>query len=86
MVRCSDDTYYTGITDDIPRRLAEHNGDSPGGAAYTQSRRPVVLAYSEVAADRSAALRREYQIKQFPRGEKLRLIEAASAPSPQSKK
>jgi len=71
-VRCSDGSLYTGVARDPERRLIEHNGT--GGAAYTRSRRPVTLVYREPAQDRSAALRREWVIKQLSRTEKVELI------------
>jgi putative endonuclease len=64
IVRCSDSSYYTGITTDLSRRLSEHNSVH-GGARYTRPRRPVTLVYHETANSRSAASRREYQIKQL---------------------
>lgn len=72
IVRCLDRTYYTGITTDLKRRLAEHN--SGCGARYTRSRRPVVLVYSEPAGSRAAAAKREYQIKKMPLSEKKNLF------------
>lgn len=72
ILRCADGSLYTGAARDPARRLAEHNGKR--GAAYTRARRPVQLAYTEPAADRSAALRREWAIKQLNRTEKLDLI------------
>jgi putative endonuclease len=69
---CADDTLYTGITTDPKRRLTEHNAGV--GAKYTQSRRPVTLVYLESAADRSTASRREWEIKQLNRADKLALI------------
>ena len=74
ILRCADDTLYTGITTDVGRRLAEHNGNGPLGARYTRARRPVELAYSEQARDRASAARREAAIKQLPRQAKLALI------------
>ena len=74
IVRCADDTLYTGIARDVLRRVAEHNAVRGAGAAYTRSRRPVALVYEEPAADRSAASKREYRIKQMSRAEKLALI------------
>lgn len=74
IVRCVDDTLYTGIATDVPRRVAEHNGAGRAGARYTRARRPVVLVYQESAAGRSEAARREYQIKQLPRRDKLALL------------
>ena len=72
IVRCSDDTLYTGITNDLDKRLKAHNGGT--GAKYTKARGPVVLVYAETAADRSAASKREYAIKKLSRAEKLVLI------------
>ena len=78
MLRCADGTLYTGITTDVTRRLAEHNGVGALGARYTRSRRPVQLAYVEKAASRAAAARREAAIKRLDRARKLALC--ASAP------
>ncbi len=74
LVRCADDTLYTGVATDVRRRLAEHNGESRAGARYTRTRRPVTLVYQELAADRSEAGKREYAIKQLPRSAKLALL------------
>ena len=74
IVKCSDDTLYTGITTDINRRITEHNS-SAKGARYTKVRRPVSLVYEEACCDRSSALKREYAIKKLSRQEKLKLIE-----------
>ena len=73
IVRCRDGTLYTGWTNDLSRRLKTHNEGR--GAKYTRSRRPVILVYCEKCADKVEAMRREYQIKQMRRAEKLRLIE-----------
>lgn len=78
MVECSDRTYYTGITTDLARRLAEHNGTSKG-ARYTRTRQPVTLVYSESRQDRSAASAREYQIRKLPRAAKQALISAGTS-------
>ena len=75
LARCADGSLYTGIAVDPLRRLAAHN--SGRGAAYTRSRRPVTIAHLETAPSRSAALKREWQIKQLPRAEKERLAAAA---------
>ena len=72
LLRCRDGSLYTGITNDLPRRLAAHRAGK--GSAYTRSRRPLQLAYRERVADRSAALRREAAIKRLPREKKLQLI------------
>lgn len=74
LVRCADGTLYAGITTDVERRLAEHNGEA-AGARYTRSRRPVRLVYAEPAADRAEAARREAAIKRLGRAQKLALCE-----------
>jgi len=79
IVRCADGSLYTGIARDLDRRIAEHNSDKGQGASYTRSRRPVRLVYREPAENRSAASKREYQIKQLSRAEKLALIVASGA-------
>lgn len=74
MVRCADDSLYTGITTDVARRLDEHNGAVAGGARYTRARRPVVLVHSEAVEGRAAAASREAAIKKLSRPEKLALF------------
>lgn len=76
IVRCADDTLYTGIAVDVERRIEQHNTGT--GAKYTRSRRPVRVVYVEEAPDRSAASRREWEIKQLTRTQKERLIAGAS--------
>lgn len=78
ILRCADGTLYTGITNDLLRRVAEHNSQETKskGAKYTKARQPVTLAYSENAKNRSEASRREYQIKQLSRQKKLQLCQA----------
>ena len=78
MLRCADGSLYTGITTDVIRRVAEHNGDGPLGARYTRTRRPVELAYVEAVASRAEATRRETAIKQLDRGRKLALCECTA--------
>ncbi len=75
IVKCSDETLYTGIATDIRRRLDEHNNSSKG-AKYTRVRRPVELVYFEVCEDRSSATKREYFIKKLSKKKKLELIDA----------
>ena len=75
MVRCSDQTLYTGIAKNIEKRVSEHNSEK-GGARYTRARRPVTLVYTEPAASRSEAARREWQIKKMPLLKKKSLINA----------
>ncbi len=75
ILRCRDDTLYTGMTDDPEKRLAAHNAGK--GAKYTRGRGPVELVYREEFADATHARKREYRIKQLTRAEKIRLIEAS---------
>jgi len=71
LLECADGTLYTGISNDLPRRLGEH---ARGVASkYTRARLPVVLRWSERQHDRSAALKREAEIKGLPRAAKLTL-------------
>ncbi len=77
LLRCRDGSLYTGITNDLARRLAAHRAGK--ASAYTRSRRPLRLAYRETLPDRSAALRREAAIKRLRREEKLTLIRRGDA-------
>ena len=72
ILQCRDGTLYTGITDNLPRRLAAHNGGK--GAKYTRGRGPLELVYTEEQPDKPAALRREHEIKKLRRAEKERLL------------
>jgi predicted GIY-YIG superfamily endonuclease len=72
VVRCADGTLYTGYARDPRARERIHN--SGRGAHYTASRRPVSLVYAEPFATKSEALRREHQVKQWPRARKEALI------------
>jgi len=65
IIRCADDSLYTGIAKDVERRVVEHNNDNKLGAKYTIGRRPVVLVYQEACKSRSAATKREFEIKQL---------------------
>lgn len=79
MLRCGDGTLYTGISDDVQRRLAAHRAGK--GAKYTRGRGPLELVYVEKVADKSVALRRELQIKKLSRQEKLALCESQDNPA-----
>lgn len=72
MLRCRDGSLYTGMTNDLERRLASHRAGK--GGAYTRSRLPVRLVYSERRRSRGAALSREAAIKRLPRAAKLGLL------------
>ena len=76
VLRCGDDTFYTGVTTDVERRINEHNYDDKLAASYTKSRRPVELIYTENCDDRSEALKREIGIKKLNRKQKEALIAA----------
>jgi putative endonuclease len=75
IVECADGTYYTGWTTDPARREHQHNLGK--GAKYTSLRRPVHMVYIEPQPDRSAAMRRERQIKTFSRAKKKALIQSS---------
>ena len=72
VLRCADDTLYTGYTTDVERRVREHErGD---GAKYTRGRTPVDLVHVERFDSKSAAMSREYELKQYSKAEKERLV------------
>lgn len=73
IVRCRDGSLYTGWTNNLEKRIKDHNAGN--GAKYTKSRRPVVLAYYEQFATKEEAMRREWEIKQLKRQEKQDLVE-----------
>lgn len=72
ILRCGDGSLYTGITDDVDRRLAVHRAGK--GAKYTRGRGPLELVHREEYSDKGSALKREYAIKQLRREEKEQLI------------
>lgn len=73
IVMCSDNTLYTGYTVDVDKRMIAHNNGT--GAKYTRARLPVELKYVEMFDSKSDAMKREYEIKQLTRSEKLKLME-----------
>ena len=73
ILECADGTYYTGITNNLPKRLNEHN-TSARGAKYTRSRRPVELLEHVRVKNKSQALRLEYKIKSLKRSKKINNI------------
>ncbi len=77
LLRCADDTLYCGITNDLDKRLAAHNAGA--ASKYTRTRLPVELVFVEPCADRSAASRREVEIKSLTRTGKLELIRLTAA-------
>jgi putative endonuclease len=74
IVKCADGTYYTGKTNDLPRRLLQHNGELINGAKYTRTRRPVELVFYEECLSNRYACQREWEIKQMSHREKESLI------------
>lgn len=74
ILRCADDSLYTGITTDLNRRVKEHNENNKSGSRYTRARRPVQLVYREMYNSRSDASKREAEIKQLSHYEKNILI------------
>ena len=76
LLKCANNSLYCGITNDLPRRLRQHNGDIKGGAKYTRANAPCQLVYQEAMRDRSEASKREYEIKQMDRSAKLALIKS----------
>ena len=74
MVRCRDRSLYTGIAKDIDKRVAEHN-TARNGARYTRTRRPVRLVFLERFSSRSAAAKREHQLKRMSTADKQKLVQ-----------
>jgi len=72
IVRCSDNSYYVGYSENVAKRVKAHNKGS--GLHYTKTRRPVVLVYQEEYESKKIALHRERQIKQWRRAKKEALI------------
>ncbi|MEN8146167.1 MAG: enolase C-terminal domain-like protein [Campylobacterota bacterium] len=73
ILECADNTLYTGIAKEVEKRVEDHNS-SPKGAKYTKARRPVMLVYEERHRSKSAALKREIEIKKMTRSQKEKLI------------
>ena len=76
ILRCSDDTLYTGWTNDLEKRIKAHSNGT--GAKYTRGRGPVELAYFEEFDDKKDAMKREYEIKKYSRSKKEWLIKSSS--------
>ena len=73
ILTCADGTLYTGVTNDVKKRVLAHN-EAKTGAKYTKARRPVALSYTEPQNSRGEALKREAVIKKLTRTEKQELI------------
>ena len=73
LAKCADNTLYTGITNDLERRIKQHNGKLRGGARYTAARRPVIIVWSEKVDSRSLAQKREIEIRRLSKDQKIQL-------------
>jgi putative endonuclease len=74
IVRCSDDSLYCGQTNDLSRRIGEHNSSDTKSAKYTKARRPVTLVYFETHQTIQSAMKREWQVKRWSKVKKEALI------------
>ncbi|MCW8936181.1 MAG: GIY-YIG nuclease family protein [Gammaproteobacteria bacterium] len=83
LLRCDDDSYYTGITTDLKRRLYEHNNDNKKAAKYTRARRPLNIVYFELCQSRSDAGIREYEIRKLNRKKKNELANSMLSDIPE---
>ena len=76
ILKCADNSLYTGITNDLARRVEEH--EQGIGAKYTKGRGPFQIAYTENCQDRAQASKREYALKRMTRAEKISIIQSVS--------
>ena len=74
MIRCGDDTIYTGVAIDVSRRLVEHQSGGPKSAKYTRGRGPLKLVYQRLVGSRAEACAEEYRIKQLTKAEKEAML------------
>lgn len=74
ILRCSGNSLYCGVTIDLERRVKEHNSDNSKASRYTRARRPVELVYTEEYQDLKSAMRREAQVKKWPKVKKEFLV------------
>ena len=74
ILRCSDNSLYSGITNDLEKRLKEHNSAQGRGAKYTRAKGPVTLVHSEKLSNRSSALKREAEVKRWRKDKKEELV------------
>ena len=80
ILQCADDTLYTGYTNDLEKRIWQHNNGKEG-AKYTRSRRPCKLVYHEEYDNKADAMKREYVIKKMMKVEKMKLISSYNGTS-----
>ena len=74
LLECADGTLYCGVTNNMDRRISQHNGQIPGGARYTRGRRPVLLLANRACGGKSEALRLEKAVKSRPKTHKLQFL------------
>lgn len=74
ILRCSDNSLYSGMTTNLEKRLKEHNSNGSRGAKYLRAKKPVVMVYTETFEDLKTAMQREYEIKQWSKAKKEALI------------
>lgn len=74
ILRCADDSLYTGVATDVARRLEEHQAGAPKGAKYTRGKGPLRLVYQREVGTRSEACKEELRIKSLSRKQKLALL------------
>ncbi len=79
MVRCGDGSLYTGVAKDVAKRFAEHQSQGPKCAKYLKGRGPLALVFQAQVGDKSAALKREYALKQLSKQAKEQLVAAGMA-------
>lgn len=80
MLRCSDNSLYSGITNNIERRVKEHNSNTKKSAKYTRAKKPVQLVYQEQFKTIQEAMSRERQVKKWPKIKKENLLLSANSP------
>lgn len=74
IVRCVDNSLYCGITSNLEKRLKEHNSNTSKGAKYTRAKKPANLVYFEEYPDRKTSMRREWEVKKWPKAKKEELV------------
>ena len=77
LIRCADDTLYTGISTDVDRRFAQHQSEGFAGSRYLKGRGPLSLVFKEKIGSRSLALKVEHRVKRMTKARKEKLIKAS---------